>query len=183
MIRQFKDILKFILVFSFLTAIFIPSYLYFFPSDTEKDINNFYVEKIDSICTNEELKTYQECLRPTIAKFLINSRPLDLSLVLNKIEEIYYHDLQTTNNHLKIAIIKLHYIENIALFIDYFRSFSIERNKITFFDIIFIPYVQNDIRKSLIHKKEEILIFNFKNLPGTFSYRKELALKKIVELK
>lgn len=173
MTSQFKDISKFVVVFATMSAIFIPSYLHYFPSESRKLIDGYLENKINQQCPLSQ----QECFKKTLSIALTEARAMDLEPILEKIEEVYQLDIHTTNDKIQKSIFLLYKLENIVIFINYFKNFTINRNSITFIDILFVPYAKSNVDKWLNKKLKEIDLAELDNLPTQLNYRKEFALK------
>lgn len=180
MSKQFKDIVKFTLVFSTMGAGFYASYKYFQKSTISKEIQ-INDEYIFHNC--KQYDAIQTCYRKNIARALENAHPSDLPIVLNYLRELQENDLRTTNDHEKIAKYNLLYKENVFIFFDYIKNYSISRNTLNFLDIFEYPYFIDLTTKEVIN-----IISNFQEETFQFSEdqyreRNNLINNKVVAFK
>lgn len=148
MINFLINLLKTIGILFIIIILMIPISFLTQTSKNKNILENFGEEKIRETCiVSPNTEHFQACFRKELVKLLSNFTPHDTLKIVNLIEETYRLDQYHNSDGSFNIETELLYFENWIVLIENQGNLGINRNDMSFFDIVIIPYVKYSIKK------------------------------------
>ncbi len=154
--ESLNSLFKFFLIIFLILILGFFSYYYFPSSEFSEAVSPYQDKALFKTCPNSPEVSYLECFRKDFGKILSHSSPVEYLHIFNLEKFLYETDLFKSSSEKDKILIEILHAENWDIISDYLNNFKLKRNKMSFFQIVYLPVLKILIGRRFENTKEEI---------------------------